>query len=82
MEWEHISVSVSSNIHKIPSWKEMNFIKDLFWGDEVWVMQFHPPKSEYVNNHPGVLHMWRPLNEIFPTPPSILVGIKSLGSFK
>ncbi len=80
MGWEHVSVSVRHSPHKIPSWKEISFIKGFFWGDEVWVMQFHPPKSEYVNNHPGVLHLWSPLDIEFPVPLSILVEYKELGN--
>ena len=77
--WEHVSVSVIGSLTP-PSWAVMSLIKDLFWGKEVWVCQFHPAESEYVNNHPGCLHLWRPLEATLPTPPSVLVGIKSLGN--
>jgi hypothetical protein len=73
--WEHVSVSTA---RRIPNWLEMCFVKDLFWLPEEWVVQFHPAKSEYVNNHPFVLHLWR-YKFGFPTPPSILVGIKGRG---
>jgi hypothetical protein len=56
----------------------MCFVKDLFWDVEEVVVQFHPKKSEYVNNF-RVLHLWRPTNGVFPTPPAILVGFKELG---
>lgn len=56
--------------------------KDIFWGPEETVIQYHPPKSEYVNNHPSVLHLWRPTGVDLPLPPSILTGIKSLGTLK
>lgn len=72
VEWEHISVSLK---HRCPNWAEMCFIKDLFWDSEDCVVQFHPPKSQYVNNHPNVLHLWRPANKEFPMPPSIFVGL-------
>ena len=74
--WEHVSVSCPS---KIPTWDIMCKIKDLFFYDDEVVMQLHPKKEDYVNNHPNCLHMWRPTNEKIPTPPSILVGIKELG---
>ena len=45
--WEHVSVSLSSK--RCPNWLEMCFVKDLFWSDEETVIQFHPPRSEYVN---------------------------------
>jgi hypothetical protein len=77
--WEHVSVSTQ---RRIPNWLEMCFVKDLFWGDNECVVQFHPPKSEHVNNHPFCLHLWRPTDGVFPTPPPILVGFKELGELK
>lgn len=74
--WEHVSVSTAA---RCPTWEEMCFVKDLFWEPEECVVQFHPPRSEYVNNHPNVLHLWRHKTELFRTPPSILVGVKSEG---
>jgi hypothetical protein len=71
--WEHVSVSTKSG--SLPSWSTMCTIKNMFWDEEDWVVQFHPAKSEYVNNYP-CLHLWRPSNKEMPTPPSILVGIK------
>lgn len=53
----------------------MCFIKDLFFGPNECVMQLHPPKSEYINNHPYCLHLWRPQNIEIPRPPQIMVGI-------
>lgn len=71
--WEH--VSVSSEYH-IPNWREMCWVKDQFWDEEEWVVQFHPPKSEYVNCHPNCLHLWKPVSFAFPVPPAHLVGPK------
>src|SRR4029077_4557464 len=68
--WEHVSVSTE---RRIPNWIEMCFVKDLFWDQEDVVVQFHPPKSEYVNCHPKTLHLWRWTKGKFPTPPRILV---------
>ena len=74
--WEHVSVSFG-NVKGIPSWDVMCQVKDLFWGQDVWITQFHPPASEYVNNHVGCLHLWRCIDgRETPVPPSILVGIK------
>lgn len=73
--WQHVSVSVEGD-RRVPSWDLMCQVKDLFWNDEDWVVQFHPAKSEYVNNHPGCLHLWKPTGQSFPTPDSRLVGIK------
>lgn len=78
--WQHVSVSFGSENTHIPPYHVMCAVKNLFWEPEDWVVQFHPAKSEHVNNHPGVLHLWRPLNEKMPVPPSILVGIKEAGN--
>lgn len=75
--WEHVSLrSRDYKGERCPTWEEMCFVKDMFWDDEECVVQFHPPKSEYVNNHPFVLHLWKPTNAVIPTPPSIAVGIR------
>jgi hypothetical protein len=71
--WEHVSVSLP---HRCPTWEEMCKVKDLFWSPGDCVIQFHPPKSEYVNNHPYCLHLWRQVGTQTITPPSILVGIR------
>ncbi len=80
--WEHVSihayrrvVAVSSPSQmRTPNWREMCFVKDLCWDGEDCVIQFHSRKSEYVNCHPHVLHLWRPTSATIPTPPSIMVG--------
>lgn len=75
--WEHVSLRVSGyKGDRCPTWAEMCKVKDLFWDDDECVVQFHPPKSDYVNNHPHVLHLWKPINQTMPRPPSIAVGIK------
>lgn len=75
--WEHVSIRhVSNYVDRIPTWDQMCHIKDLFWEEEDCVVQFHPPKSQYVNNHPAVLHLWRKIGSEFETPPTHLIGIK------
>ena len=73
--WEHVSVSMPQR-SRIPTWEIMCFIKDTFWDAEDCVIQYHPPKSEYVNNCENCLHLWRSTDKEMPRPPSILVGIK------
>lgn len=73
--WEHVSISTQ---RRPPNWQEMCFVKTLFWEPEETVIQFHPPESSYVNNHPHCLHLWKPPFEV-RLPPSILVGIKDAG---
>lgn len=74
--WEHVSVHgefKNANDQYTPSWDEMQLVKQFFWGDEDVVMQIHPAKSNYVNIHHHVLHLWRPVNLVIPTPPVYLV---------
>ena len=77
MSWgagfEHCSVSLPT---RCPSWEQMCAIKDAFWRDDEVCMQLHPAKKDYVNNHPYCLHIWRPINQEIPCPPSLMVGIK------
>lgn len=71
MGWEHVSVSV---LGRCPTWAEMCHIKSIFWDAEDCVLQYHPPQSEYVNNHPSCLHLWRPIDSEVLRPHSMLVG--------
>lgn len=48
-------------------------VKDLFWDEEDVVVQFHPRKSEYVDNHKYCLHLWRKAGVDIETPPLELV---------
>jgi len=73
MNNEHVSVSLK---HRTPTWAEMCKVKDLFWDEDEVVVQYHPSKKDYVNNHQYCLHLWRHLDMI--TPPSIMVGIKGV----
>ncbi len=65
LSWEHVSVSTKS---RIPTWTEMCFIKNIFWDEEECVIQFHPPRSRYINCHPYVLHLWKPVGVALPMP--------------
>lgn len=69
--WEHVSVSCRN---RPPNWQEMCFVKDLFWREAETVIQFHPKRSEYINFHPHVLHLWRRVGAEHELPPMILVG--------
>lgn len=72
--WEHVSVTVW-NGKRCPTWEEMHLMKRMFWDDEDCVVQYHPPKEDYVSLHPYCLHMWRQVGAEFPRPPSIMVGV-------
>ena len=71
--WEHVSVSTAG---RCPTWDEMDIVKRLFWRDDECVIQFHPPRSEHINEHEYCLHLWRPIGVDIPMPPSVCVGVK------
>lgn len=73
--WEHVSVTPFNAKGRCPTWDDMCFTKDLFWGKAETVIQYHPPKSEYIDNHPYCLHLWRPIDQEIPRPPAIFVGL-------
>jgi hypothetical protein len=66
VNWDHVSVSTKKHT---PTWNEMCFIKNLFFDSEECVIQFHPPKSVYINDHSSCLHLWRPAEFTIPLPP-------------
>lgn len=70
--WEHVSVSLPN---RCPTWEEMVYIKNQFWARDDCVIQFHPPESEYINNHPYCLHLWRQIGATIAMPDKSLVGI-------
>lgn len=73
--WEHISVSAHSK-KIIPSWKDMCYIKSIFFYDDEVAIQIHPRKSDYVNNVENCLHLWRCKYKEMTLPPSVLVGVR------
>ena len=68
--WEHVSVCPEN---RTPSWDEMSQIKDIFWNDDEVVIQLHPAKSNHVNLMPNCLHLWRPIGQEIPAPPTLYV---------
>ncbi len=84
-QWEHVSVHAyrggraflgGTLRQRTPTWKEMCLVKRLCWDAEDVVMQLHPRESEYVNQHPHTLHLWRPIGQEIPTPPADFVGTR------
>ncbi len=57
--WEHVSVC-PFDPDVTPSWQDMCRLKDIFFEDEDFVLQMHPPKSQYVNIMNNCLHLWKP----------------------
>lgn len=75
--WEHVSVSLAD---RCPTWDEMCHVKAVFWQPQECVMQLHPPEDDYVNCHPFCLHLWKPIGEDIPRPPSVMVGPQGKGA--
>ena len=71
-EWEHVSVTLQ--VPRCPTWDEMCFVKSIFWDDTDMAIQYHPPESKYVNYHKYCLHLWKPIVEKLPLPPTYMVG--------
>lgn len=53
--WIHVSCSRAD---RLPSWKDLRRVKDVFVGVHRKAVQVFPAQSEYVNVHPNVLHLW------------------------
>lgn len=68
--WDHISVSTPG---RCPNWREMELVKRLFFEPHETAMQLHVPPADHINNHPHVLHIWRPQEQPIPRPPAIMV---------
>lgn len=64
--WEHVSVSLKK---RCPTWEEMCMVKDIFFRDDECVVEFHPPKKDYVDLMPYCLHMWKKIGEEYKLPP-------------
>lgn len=76
--WEHVSIDGKK---RMPTWEEMCQLKDMFFDDTECCVEYHPPKSEYVNNVNYCLHIWKPIEKYsgkLPIPPSIFVGLKGV----
>ena len=73
--WDHVSVAPFKK-RITPSWDDMCMIKDIFFYEHETVVQYHPAKSEYVNNMPNCLHLWRPNKEKMLIPPSVMTGVR------
>lgn len=71
-------ITIQEPVERCPTWAEMCFIKNIFWGPDEAVIQIHPKEADYINNHPFCLHLWRPTDQEIPVPDPILVGIKQL----
>jgi hypothetical protein len=72
MGWRHLSCT---NAQKkiLPNYHVMCRLKACFFPDDAWVVQFHPPPDEHVNDHPYCLHLWQYIAGEMPHPSIVLV---------
>lgn len=72
LDWDHVSISLLDSqknpIERCLRWEEMCEIKEMFFLNTETVVQIHPKKEDYINDHPYVLHLWRPNNMSMPLP--------------
>ncbi len=72
--WEHVSVSPCNKKRTTcPTWEEMCAVKNMFFRPEECVIEYHPPRKDYVNNCETCLHLWRPTDGKIPMPPAAFV---------
>ena len=55
LAWYHVSFSRPD---RIPSYKDITMIKDVWFGKDRWAIQVHPKADEHVNIAPTCLHLW------------------------
>lgn len=64
--WDHVSVSME---HRIPTWSEMEFVREICFFEDETAMQLSVPRDQHKNIHPNCLHLWRPQEATIPLPP-------------
>ena len=68
--WDHVSISLE---HRTPTWSEMDYLKNLIFGPDQLVIQYHVPRKDHVNIHTHYLHLWQPQKAKIPVPPAYMV---------
>lgn len=81
--WDHVSVhtyvvngtpcGTVIGSQRTPTWDEMDYVRKLLFRGDEWVLQYHAPLTSHIEDHPHVLHMWRPQDENIPVPPRWMV---------
>lgn len=60
--WLHLSIAHTVN-GRLPTYKELQYLKRHWVGPERKAMQIFPPESEHVNIHPDCLHLFACMDE-------------------
>lgn len=74
IEWEHCSIVIRGS-KRLPNYRELTYVKSLFWSEDDLVVQYFPPKEYHVNNLSNCLHLFRNRLNRIATPPAEMVGI-------
>lgn len=61
-EWLHLSLAGRT---ALPSWDALKEARRLFLGDRA-VVQFLPRDADWVNVHDNALHLWAPVDGVWP----------------
>jgi hypothetical protein len=54
-KWQHVSVSRAT---RLPTWRDIRTVKDLFIGRDEKAIMVLPADAEYINVHPYCMHMY------------------------
>ncbi len=71
--WDHVSIAPVKRT-LMPTWNMMCELKEIFFRDDEYAVQYHPPKSKNVSMVNNCLHIWKPTKAELTVPPSIMVG--------
>ena len=55
--WRHVSVSTNSG--RLPTYEELDQVRERYFDPDATVLQVFPPKSAWVNAHDACLHLWQ-----------------------
>lgn len=70
--WDHVSVSRVRQPRKVPSYRQMRRVHEVFFPFEV-AFELHMPRQRHLSpaskGGVEVLHLWRPQRVFVPTPP-------------
>jgi hypothetical protein len=58
-QWFHVSVSRPD---RLPTWTELNKVRDEFLGPDTEAYHVLARKSDHVNIHENCLHLWAPVD--------------------
>ena len=70
--WFHVSLSRQDG--KMPTYDDLCWLKEHWFGGDRWAIQVFPEKDQHVNDHPKCLHLWGCLEAEFSLPDFRMFG--------